>query len=343
MKDKQTAEMDFISVNLIQFLWTRKMPILIVSAIAAVASIIFSGPFFIPPKYKSQVVLFPTSTNSISRALLSQNQGPKQNILQFGEEEDAEQLLQILNSSKIRNRIVEKYNLIKHYDIDADAKYPRTLLVKEYQSNITYRRTENMAVEITVMDISPDTASLIANDIAELLDSVKIGMQKERALQGFKIVEREYKMLLNDMKKKEDSLTILRKHGVHDYETQAEMINRQMAIEIAKNAKSTAVKALQSKLDTLAIYAGPYVSIRDGLEYEKKQITEIKAKYDEANIDAHEEMPQTFKADMAFPAEKKSYPVRWLIVVISTFGTFLLMVFFMIILDNFKSILGAKK
>ncbi len=343
MKDKQTAEMDFISVNLIQFLWTRKMPILIVSAIAAVASIIFSGPFFIPPKYKSQVVLFPTSTNSISRALLSQNQGPKQNVLQFGEEEDAEQLLQILNSSKIRNRIVEKYNLIKHYDIDADAKYPQTLLVKEYKSNITYRRTENMAVEITVLDISPDTAALIANNIAELLDSVKIGMQKERALQGFKIVEREYNMLLNDMRNKEDSLTILRKHGVHDYETQAEMINRQMAIEIAKNANSTAVKALQSKLDTLAIYAGPYVSIRDGLEYEKQQITEIKAKYDEANIDAHEEMPQTFKADMAFPAEKKSYPVRWLIVVISTFGTFLLMVFFMIILDNFKSILGAKK
>jgi len=343
MKDKQTSEMDFNSVNLIQFLWMRKMPILIVSLIAAVASAIFSGPFFIPPKYKSQVVLFPTSTNSISRALLSQNQSPKQDVLQFGEEEDAEQLLQVLNSSRIRDRIVEKYNLIKHYDIDPKARYPRTLLMKEYRSNISYRRTENMAVEITVMDISPDTAALMANDIAELLDSVKIGMQKERAMKGFRIVENEYNMLLRDMKKKEDSLTILRKHGVHDYETQAEMINRQMAIEIAKNPHSAAVKALQSKLDTLAIYAGPYVSIRDGLEYEKKQITEIKAKYDEAKIDANEEMPQTFRVDMAFPAEKKSYPVRWLIVVISTFGAFLLMVFFMIIFDNFKSIVGTKE
>ena len=343
MNDKQTSEINFNSINLIQFLWMRRMPILIVSALAAIASVIFSGPFFVPPKFKSQVVLIPASTNSVSRALLSKNQGPKQDVLQFGEEEDAEQLLQILNSSKIRNRIIKKYNLKKHYDIDADAKYPKTLLIKEYQSNITYRRTENMAVEITVMDISPDTSALIANDIANLLDSVKIKMQKERALKGFKIVEKEYLMLLNDMRKKEDSLTVLRKHGVHDYETQAEMINRQLAIEIAKNAHSSAVKALQSKLDTLAIYAGPYVSIRDGLEYEKKQITEVKAKYDEAKIDATEEMPQTFKVDRAYPAEKKSYPVRWLIVVISTFGAFLFMVFFLIIFDNFKTIIKATK
>lgn len=343
MKDKQTSEINFNSVNLIQFLWMRKTPILIITAIAALASAIFSGPYFIPPKFKSQVVLFPSSTNSVSRALLSKNQGPKQDVLQFGEEEDAEQLLQVLNSSKIRDRIINKYNLKKHYDIDPKAKYPKTLLIKEYQSNITYRRTENMAVEITVMDINPDTAALIANDISELLDSVKIGMQKERAIKGFRIVEKEYLMLLNDMKKKEDSLTVLRKHGVHDYETQAEMINRQLAIEIAKNAHSPAVKALQSKLDTLAVYAGPYVSIRDGLEYEKKQITDVKAKYDEAKIDANEEMPQTFKVDMAFPAEKKSYPVRWLIVAISTFGSFLLMVFLMIIFDNFKTIIKAEK
>ena len=343
MANKQTSENDLNSINLIRFLWQRKTPILIVTAIAAIASIVFSSPFFIPPKYKSQVVLFPSSTNSISRALLSQNQAPKQDVMQFGEEEEAEQLLQVLNSSLIRDRIIEKYNLMKHYDIDAGAKYPKTLLIKEYESNIHYRRTENMAVEITVMDISPDTAALIANDIAALLDTVKINIQKERALKGFRIVEAEYKELLADIKRKEDSLTILRKHGVHDYETQAEMINRQLAIEIAKNPHSAAVKALQAKLDTLAVYAGPYVSIRDGLEYEKKHITEVKAKYDEAKIDAYEELPQTFKVDMAFPAEKKSYPVRWLIVVVSTFGTFLLMVFFMIILDNFKSVISGKE
>lgn len=334
MNDKQHSVNDFNSSNLLIFLWKKKIPILIVSAIAAIAAIIFSGPMFIPPKFKSQVVLFPSSTNSISKALLGQNQGMKQDLLQFGEEEDAEQLIQVLNSSKIRDRIVEKYNLRKHYKIEKDAKYPRTLLVKEYQSNIKYRRTENMAVEITVMDTDPDTSAFIANDIANLLDSVKIQMQKERARKGFNIVKKEYEELVRDIQSKEDSLTVLRKHGVHDYETQSEMINRQLAIEIAKNPKSAAVRALQNKLDTLAIYGGPYVSIRDGLEYEKKHLTEVKAKYDEAKIDATQELPQTFKVDIAYPAEKKSYPVRWLIVVISTLGAFLLISFLMILFNS---------
>ncbi len=338
MNDKQNDVSDLNSVNLIKFLWDRRKPLIIVSLVAAVAAIIFSAPYFIPPKYKSEVILFPSSTNSVSRALLSQNQGAKQDVLQFGDEENAEQLLQVLNSSAIRDRIIQKYNLMKHYDIDKDAKYPKTLLIKEYQSNIKYRRTENMAVEISVLDTDPDTAAMIANDIAALLDTVKIKMQKARAIQGFKIVEAEYKSLLADIQRKEDSLTILRKHGVHDYETQAEMINRQLAIEIAKNPHSAAVKALQAKLDTLAIYAGPYVSIRDGLEYEKKHITEVKAKYDEAKIDATEELPQTFKVDTAYPAEKKSYPVRWLIVVVSTVGAFLFMAFLLIVLDSIKSI-----
>ena len=342
MNNNQNEEFKLDSVNLLRFLWLRKMPILIVTILAAIASMIFSGPAFIAPKYKSTVVLFPISTNSISKALLTQNQAPKQDILQFGEEENAEQLLQILNSSIIRDKIIFKYDLMKHYDIDANGKFPRTLLFKEFSSNIKFRRTENMAVEIAVMDINADTAALIANDISELLDSTKIAMQKERALKGFRIVEAEYMSLLADMKLKEDSLTLLRKKGVHDYETQAEMINMQLAIEIARNPNSVAVKALKAELDTLAIYAGPYVSIRDGLEYEKKHLTEIKAKYDEAKVDAFEELPQTFKVDKAYPAEKKTYPVRWLIVVVSTFGTFLFMIFLMIIMDNLKAITGKK-
>jgi uncharacterized protein involved in exopolysaccharide biosynthesis len=270
--------------------------------------------------------------------LLGDNQGYKQDLLQFGEEEHAEQLLQILNSSKIRDRIIQKYDLMEHYDIDKDSKFKRTLLNKEYQSNIKYRRTENMAVEISVMDKDPVVASNIANDIAALLDSLKIGMQKERALRGYQIVKREYESLRNDIYAKEDSLTKLRELGVFDYETQSEMINRQMAIEIAKNPNSNAVKALEERLNILAKYGGPYVSIRDGLEYEKKLLVDIKEKFDKAKIDAEEELPQTFKVDPAYPAEKKSYPVRWLIVMVASVSTLLLTIFILILIDSLKNV-----
>ncbi len=336
MIEKSTNNDSFSAIRLVLFLWTKKTILIIVTIVAAIAATIFSMPTFIPPKYKSTVVLFPTSTNSVSKALLNDNQSYKQDLMQFGEEEDAEQLLQILNSSIIRNRIVEKYQLMKHYDIESDNQFKRTLLTKEYESNIRYRRTENMAVEITVMDIDPDTSALIANNIASLLDSLKSNMIKGRALRGYEIVKQEYDNLKQGIALKEDSMTILRRLGIHDYETQAEMINQQLAIEIARNPNSAAVKALDNKLSTLAEYGGPYVSLRDDLEHEKKILTEVREKFDKAKIDYEEEMPQTFIVDLAYPAEKKSYPVRWIIVVVASLSSFLLAVFSLVITEGIK-------
>lgn len=334
---KQTTENNqFNAIKLLLFLWRKKTLLIIVTLVAAIAAAIFSAPSFIPPKYTSTFVLFPSSTNSISKALLDDNQSYKQDLLQFGEEENAEQLLQILNSSIIRDRIIEKYDLMKHYDIDPKGKYKRTLLFKEYESNIRYRRTENMAVEITVLDTDPDTASFIANDIANLLDSVKISMQKTRAYKGYLIVKKEYENLTNEIKTKEDSLTRLRELGIHDYETQSEMINRQLAIEIAKNANSNSVKALEKKLETLAKYGGPYVSLRDALEYEKKMLTEVKEKYNKAKVDYEENLPQTFIVDRAYPAEKKSYPVRWIIVAVAAISAFLMTTFVLVLIEGIK-------
>lgn len=333
MTEIKKNKTEFDSTNLILFLWDRKMILIIVSVVAAIASGIFSGPFFITPKYKSTVVLFPTSSNAISKALLSDRFGGKQDILEFGEEEQAEQMLQILISSQIRDRIVEKYNLMEHYDIDSTSKYRMTNLVREYDDNITFRRTEFMAVEIKVLDKDPVIAANIANDISELLDSTKNNMQKERALQGFKITEEAYMQIKGDIDVMEDSLKVLRKLGVHDPETKAEMINQQLAIELAKG-NNPAIKRLRDELEILEKYAVPFVSIRDQLEYDKKQLTTIKSKYEEAKVDATQHLPQKFVVDRAFPAEKKSYPVRWLIVVVATLAAFLVAILFIIFMEN---------
>jgi len=333
MTDRFSGDKDFDSTNFFLFLIAWRIPIFIIAGIALVASVIFSGPRFITPKYKSTVVLYPTSTNSVSKALLSDTYGGKEDILEFGEDEQTEQMLQILNSNKIRDRIVGKYDLVRHYNIDPKSQYKYTRLIREYESNITFRRTEYNAVRISVMDTDAQMAADIANNIANLLDSIKIDMQKQRAMKGFRIVEAEYLQRKTEIQIMEDSLTRLREFGVHDYESQVEMINQQLAIELAKG-NASGVKALESKLDTIAKYGGPYVSIRDALEHEKKQFSILKTKYEEAKVDAEEMLPQKFVVSDAYKAEKKSYPIRWLIVVITTFSAFLLTVFLIIVVEN---------
>ena len=332
----------FDSSGFIYFLYKWRQPLIIIVILAVVASFIFSSPFFITPKYKSTVILFPTSSNSISQALLGNKINNKKDILEFGEDEQAERMLQILNSNKIRNRIVEKHDLMNHYKIDKDSKYINTKVNREYESNVSFRRTKYMAVKISVLDKDPQMAANIANDISILLDSTVNEIKKERSFKGFQIVEKEYLRLKSQIKETEDSLLILRKLGVHDYESQAEMINQQLAIEIAKGNQQS-IKRLEKKLNVLANYGGAYVTLRDGLEYDIEQLSIVKARYEEARIDAEQVLPQKFIVNHAFKAEKKSYPIRWLIVLVSAFSAAFFSILVLIIIENLEKIKNKKK
>ena len=320
--DNQTKK-PFFSGVFMQIVFKYKKHLSIIGVAAIILSVIFSSPYFITPLYKSTVILYPTASKSISKALLSESSGNQKDILEFGEEEQTEQMLQILNSNKIMDRVIDKYDLMKHYGISPKSKYKMTQLYKEYESNFKFRRTEYMAVKISVYDKDPQMAADMANDIAELVDSTINQMQKEVAKKAFEIVRNEYLQQKAEVKAKEDSMTVLRELGVHDYESQAEMFNRQLAIEMARG-NTEGVKRLQKKLGVLAKYGGPYVSLRDALEHDKKQLSLVKAKYEEAKVDATENLPHKFIVSSAYKAEKKSYPIRWLIVVISTFSALFL-------------------
>jgi len=339
MEQKDNQDRVFDSSNLIVYIYNWRKPLIIVSLVAVVLAAVFSAPYFIPPKYKSTVTVFPTTTNSLSKALLPQQFASRgQDILEFGEEEQAEQLLQILNSDEIRSRIIDNYDLLSHYKIDTNGKYVKTELYKTYDDNISFRRTEFMSVEINVLDTDPDTAAMIANDISTLLDEVKNRIQTDRAKKGLKIIEREYLALKDEVKAYEEALTNLRYKGVHDYETQSSVLNEQLATAIIeKGANSSAVKAIENKLDTLAKYGGVYVSYRDELQFLKEEQVKLKTKFDQAKVDVEETLPASFKVNEAFPAEKKSYPTRWLIVALSAVGAFVFTLIIILIYDTIRS------
>ncbi len=342
MAEKSFKNRDFESTNFIVFLWRWKFPLIIITLVAAIAAAIFSGPAFIDPKYKAVVVMFPSSSNSVSRALLAENAGNTEGIMEFGEEEQAEQMLQILNSNPIRSRIIEKYNLMEHYDIDPDSKYKMTELYEEYNDNIDFKRTEYMAVQIAVLDTDPEMAANIANYISELYDTVKTRMQRQRASKAYMMVKDEYFKLKAEVNAMEDSLSRLREFGVHDYESQAERINEELAKQLAKGNQA-AVNRLNEKMDVLAKYGGAYVSLRDALEYEKKHLSEVKAKYEEAKMDAESDLPHKFVVEQAYPPEKKSYPIRWLIVVVSALAAFILTLMVIIVFQNISTITSKNK
>ncbi len=335
MDKKVQAASDFNSFNVLYFLYKWRKQLIIVGVAAFIISCIVA--LTIKEKYKSTVILFPATTNSISKALLTENNAKQEDVLQFGEEEEAEQMLQILNSDEIRTRVCEKYKLMEHYGIDPTDKLKRTKLYDEFQSNITFKRTEYMSVKIEVMDNDPELASLMANDIAALHDSSKIRIQRDRAMRSLKIVEQEYLQKVQDVKSGVDSMQVLNSYGIYDYESQSEVTSEQYAIALAKGDQR-AVNLLEEKLKIIGKYGGAYVSLRENLYMQRKQLNLLKTKYEEVKVDATEVLPQKFVVSNAYPAEKKSYPVRWVIVVVSTFATLLAAIIAILLIENLKLI-----
>ncbi len=332
-ENNSSQSSDFSSASLLFFILKWRKPLLIVMALTAVTSAAVS--LMITPKYLSTAIFFPANNSSLSKGLMTEDAQGKNDLSKFGEEEQAEAMLQILNSDKIRWRLWSKYNMMEHYDIKPSAKYAQTELAKTWDDNVSFRRTEFNSIRIDVMDISPDTAALLANEIAALVDTMRNEMIQERAKAAYEIMDEEYNSLVAYMSELDDSLTVLRKKGVQDYEKQIEMITGVYYQALAQN-NTRAVNQLQMKLDTLAKYGSASKSMTENLEFLRERLVLLRGKYDEIKVDATKDLTWKFTVNEAMAAEKKAYPVRWLIVVVSTLASALLAVLIIIGIENYN-------
>lgn len=315
MKNTNQPRYNFSSVDLLIYIWKKRIILIGVGLIAGIASIIIS--MLITPMFQSSVIMFPASSASISKDLLSQNYSGRQNVHGFGEEEQAEQLLQILNSEPIRARIIEKYNLMEHYEIKPNEKYPLTRLYEGYRSNINFRLTEFMSVEISVMDEDPEYAANIANDISDLVDTVFNSMKKERAWQAFHLVEREYLEAAHNLTVLRDSMNQLSKQVSENMKTSGDPTNN-------------LIKAIS---DNGALY----IIMMNVVRYETALVTDLSLKYKEARLEAEQNLPHKFVVEQAYPSEKKAYPKKSLIVIVSTFASLLFALIVLIVIDNVRA------
>ncbi len=320
---------NFNSTDLLFKILSYKKQLIIITASAIVLSTVVS--FLITPKFKASTVLFPAPTVSISKSLMSTTYTSNENSI-FGEDKEVEQVLQVLNSEELQQKIVKKYNLISHYDLDPKNPHLQTELNKKWEKNVSFGRTQYMAIEISVLDIDPKTATLMANDIASSIDSVMNRMEKERAIKAYQIVKDQYENRQKELKKLSDSLQFIMRLGVYDIETQSGAYNRGYVQALTKGNQK-ALKEIQSKLDILAQYGSTFITLRNLIESQSEQLSLLNAKYKEAQVDAEQSLSHVYVVDKAYQPDKKAYPQRLLIILISTISTFLLSILIIIVID----------
>lgn len=311
----QKTGYNFNSVDLLIYIWNKRFVLLAVGFIAGVTSIIVS--LLITPMYKASVIMFPATNTNVSKELLV-NYYSGDNVHGFGEEEQAEQLLQVLHSEPVRSRIIEKYNLMEHYEIEPDGKYPLTQLYDLYRSNIKFRLTEFMSVEISVMDKEPEIAAAIANDISDLVDTVYNNMKKKRALEALRLVEKEYAEARASLVLLKDTLSML-----------SEELSREMEGLEGDDLSATLARVVSEKGALL-------LSTMNLVRNESQIEAGLRLRYKEARLEAEQTLPYKFVVESAIPPEKKAYPNKTLIVVVSTFSALLFALILLIVIDNIK-------
>jgi capsule polysaccharide export protein KpsE/RkpR len=294
--------------------------LIILTIVSVILGTIFSSPQFIPPKYKSTAIVYPV------------------NISSYSVESETEQMMQVFESSEIRDYIIDKYDLYKHWDIDEDNEKARYYMLKTYSENITISRTNYESAIVTVMDYSPDTAKLMADDILAQYNlkarELAWGKAKEYLLMAEEAVEYR-KNIIDSLSIELDSFRSDK--NILDYNLQIQEVTQGLYRMLANGKSGSQVEDAKLLLNNLEKYGGKYKEInilmdRYITDYASWNVTRNKF-YNDAtqrltylNIIESPEVPV-----------KKSYPVRWVILLSVVMGTLLFAVVLLSIFqkDNF--------
>jgi uncharacterized protein involved in exopolysaccharide biosynthesis len=326
---KQEPELD--SSHLLQFIYSKRKTFLILGMASTILSSVFA--LLMEEQFRSSVILFATPQHSIGEQFYEEVK--RNDLLEYGETEDAERLLQILNSDRIRSRVIEKYNLWDHYEIDPSTAGARSALMEEYSSNVDANLTRYGSIEVSVLDADPQVAANIANDIAFLADSVANQLRNERARAALKYAASSFQQVQDEIGEMEVKISVLHGLGLYEFETQIGGLNEQYATAMAEGNLRNA-QLIKEQMAELSQHATEFSKLTSLIEaaYEREAV--LKKRYELMKLDAETQLASAFIVDYAAPADKKAKPIRWLIVAVSVLSTCAFALLLLLAIENIQ-------
>jgi len=329
----------------LNFLWLIKLCISNIKLLSFLIVIVCLSSsliviFLVESQFESSIIIYPTTTSSVSQALLVEHNPYRKDVLEFGEEEQTEELLQVLNSDAIRDSIINKFDLYAHYGIDSLDNFHKTTINNTFDDLIKVKKTQFNSIKVTVLDKNPKTAAEIANSYLYFMDSVINSIRKKRANQSLTILDARKKRLYIQRNNVQDSLNTYRSFGVLSTTAQIERLTEQYALALSQNNNSGANK-LKMELKNLAKYAAVHDMLLRKSHKIEDELIAIQFEFDRVSIDINYSLENKFVINKAYPADKKSYPVRWLVVLSSMLSTLIFTILILSIIDSIRNYRNA--
>jgi len=296
----------FNNTNLLRIIVKWKWHLIIIAVIAALVSLVVSSSFIMKPRFKSVAYIYPS------------------NVMPYSDESETEQMLQWINSVEVRDSVIKKFDLAKHYGISPDEKYFTSTLEYMFTKNVKITKTQYESVEVSATDIDPVMARDIVKAVLYYTD------EKIRATHNVKYNEVVVAMekVLQTKRAEMDSVKALYReiatnYGVYDVEGQSQEITRGELRTVAGGGGSINSKDVQRLKSGMMEKSGDLLFLSNRIEDMANEYSEIMLKYDVARFDIGKRF--TFVNIVTPPqvADKKSYPKRLFVMFYFVGGTLL--------------------
>jgi len=297
---------NFNTKEIIAIVLKNKKAIIIVTLLAAIASTVVS--YMLKPKFKSYAVVFPV------------------NLSPSSEESNTEQLLQFFYSEEVKTAVAKKLDLYTHYEVDPNSTGAKSLFDFYFKGNVSISPTLYESIEITVKDESPKMAQDIAQAMIDETNKFIMETKRERLAEylrnSFAAINRESKEIdsinyqINELRKKYDII---------DVASQAKYLSKKMysdkPLSEANKVTYEGLKTKNVELTKLwSVYSGQAKTLSEFIDQKDKYLFDYNSNISFTNIVSKPTLP-----------DKKFFPVRWLIVTISTLSVLALAALFFIL------------
>jgi uncharacterized protein involved in exopolysaccharide biosynthesis len=369
-KEKKVKVSDYLYVL---YKWKKFILInlILVTLIATIIS------FLLPVTYKSTAVLMIPPDNSMGLSgLAGLIGGGKSSSASLGAKlltgggSNEDLLIGILSSRTALTNVIDKFGLLKYYDVK-ERNYDKC--IKDFKDDLSFDLNENGLLEVSVINKNPVLAANLANYFVLLLDSLNTKFNVEQAKNNRAFIEKRYFKNLSDLKGAEDSLyRVQKKYGLFTVpaqlevavkaagELEAQLASKEMEAFILKQqygVNSPQYQGLQTQVNllkgkVLELKKGDKLSETSNVLFPFKEVpdmalqylrnyreVEIQTKimevilpmYEQAKVEEQKSIPAVQVLDKAVPPQLKYKPKRAFIILPAAF-----IFFFILIMISFR-------
>jgi capsular polysaccharide biosynthesis protein len=283
----------FDNQRIIQSIWRWKFHLITITIVAAIVGIVVSSPLFITPKYKSTARIYPV------------------NLASYSDESETEQMMEFITGNDIKFRVMEAFDLASVYKVSTNDPMFNTYMLFEFDKNVAFKKSKFETVEVRVLDTDPQRASDMADSIIVFFNEKIMRLHGEKYMEVYNIAVRDIGLKYKTIDSIQNRLNEIRRtHGLLDYPLQVEAATTGLMEASARNGNPKPAKEM---IDKLVEKGGEFDWLQRRLAAHENVIDSLVMIRDFSYSHATKAITYAIVVDQPFPAEKKSYPVRWLI------------------------------